>query len=158
MHVQGGNIKEHLRAHQIHINRGLLDDNTEILRTECCPSRLKLYEALFISREKPRNNTQKDFTDGTLSLFNCVSIPIKVNTKVGTSKFVSTTVDGHPTIPDSVAVQSLQNNASVKSFHDGDIKGTSNKDSALRNKTCVVLGKTGVSDVIVDGFVSDVNL
>ena len=25
-------------------------------------------------------------------------------------------------------------------------------------KTCVVLGKTGVSDVIVDGFVSGVNL
>ena len=51
-----------------------------------------------------------------------------------------------------LAVQSLQNNASVKSFHDGDIKGISNKDNALRNKTCVVLGKTGVSDVIVDGF------
>ena len=31
-------------------------------------------------------------------------------------------VDGHPTIPDFVAVQSLQNNASVKSFHDGDIE------------------------------------
>ena len=56
-----------------------------------------------------------------------------------------------------VSVQFLQNNASVKSFRDGDIKGTSNKDSALRNKTCVVLGKTGVSDVIVDGFVSDIN-
>ena len=66
-------VKEHLRTHQIHINRGLLDDNTEILHTECCPSRLKLYEALFISREKPRINMQKDFTDGTLSLFNCVS-------------------------------------------------------------------------------------
>ena len=59
--------------------------------------------------------------------------------KVGTSKFVSTTVDGHPAIPDSVAVQSLQNNASVQSFHDGDIKGTSTKDSALKYKTCVVL-------------------
>ena len=49
---------------------------------------------------------------------------------------LSTTVDGHPTIPDSVAVQSLKNNASVKSFLDGDVKGTSNKDSALRDKTC----------------------
>ena len=58
--------------------------------------------------------------------------------KVG--KFVSTTVDGHPAIPDSVALQSLQNNASVKSFYDSDIKGTSNKDSALRDKTCEVLG------------------
>ena len=48
---------------------------------------------------------QKDFTDGTLSLWNCVSFRIKVNVKVGTSKFVSATVDGHPTIPDSVAVQ-----------------------------------------------------
>ena len=52
MHVQGGSINEHLSSHQIHINRGLLDDNTEILRTERCPSRLTLYEALFISREK----------------------------------------------------------------------------------------------------------
>ena len=58
MHVQGGSIKEHLRTHQIHINRGLLDDNTESLRTERCPSMLKLYEALFISREKPRINMQ----------------------------------------------------------------------------------------------------
>ena len=99
--VTRGSIKEHLRTHQIHINRGLLDDNTEILRTERCPSRLKLYEALFISREKPRINMHKDFTDGTLSLFNCVSFPIKVNMKVGASKFVSITVDGHPTIPDS---------------------------------------------------------
>ena len=78
--------------------------------------------------------------------------------KFGTSKFVSTTVDGHPTFPDSVAGQSLQNNASVKSFHDGDIKGISNKNSALRDKTCLILGKTGVSDAIVDGFVSGVNL
>ena len=93
-------------------------------------------------------------------MFNCNSFPIKVNTKVGTKKickFVSTTVGSHPKIPDSVAVQSLQNNASVRSFHDGDIKGTSNKDSALRNKTCEVLGKTGVSDVVVDGFVPGVN-
>ena len=37
-------------------------------------------------------------------------------------------IDGHPTIPDSVDMQSVQNNASVKYFHDGDIKGTSNKD------------------------------
>ena len=100
---------------------------------------LKLFEALFISREKPRINKQKDFTDGTLSLINCISFPIKVNMKVGTSKFVSTTVDGHPTIPDSVAVQSLQNNASVQSFHDGDIKGTSNKGSALRVKKFFLL-------------------
>ena len=45
---------------------------------------------------------QKDFTDGTLSLFNCFSLLIKVNMKVGASKFVTTTVDGHPTIPDPV--------------------------------------------------------
>ena len=87
-----------------------------------------------------------------------LTFSIKVNMKVVTSKFVSTTAESHPAIPDSMAVQSLQNNASVKSFHDDDIKGTSNKDSALRNKTCVVLGKIGVSDVIVDGFVSGVNL
>ena len=55
-------------------------------------------------------------------------------------------------------MQSLQNNASVKSFHDGHIKGISNKKSALTNKTCEILGKTGVSDVMVDGFVSGVNL
>ena len=91
MHVQGGSIKEHLRTHQIHMNRGLLYDNTETLHTERCPSRLKLYEALFISREKPRINMQNDFTDGTLSLINCVSFPIKVNMNVGASKFVSTT-------------------------------------------------------------------
>ena len=77
--------------------------------------------------------------------------------KVGTSKFVSTTVDGHPTIPDSVAMR-LLNNASVKAFHDSDIKGTSNKDSVLRNETCVVLGQPGVSDITVDGFVSGVNM
>ena len=106
MHVQGGSIKEHLSTHQIHVNRGFLDDNTETLRTERCPSRIKLYEALFISREKPCIIMQKDFTNGTLSLFNCVSFPIKVSMKVGTSKFVST-VDGHPVIPDSVVVQSL---------------------------------------------------
>ena len=70
MHVQGGRIKEHLSSHQIHINRGLLDDNTEILRTERCPSRLTLYDALFISREKPRINMQKDFTDKCKSFIN----------------------------------------------------------------------------------------
>ena len=58
---------------------------------------------------------------------------------VGTSKFVSATVDGYLTIPASVAVQSLKNNDSVKAFHDGDIKGTSNKDSSLTNKTCEVV-------------------
>ena len=57
-----------------------------------------------------------------------------------------------------MAVQTLQNNASVRAFHDGGIKGTSNKDSASTNKTCEVLGKTeGVSDVVVDGFVPGVN-
>ena len=91
---------------------------------------------------------QKDFTDGTLSLFNCASFPIKVNMKVGTSKFISTTADGHPEIPDSVAVQSLKNNASVKAFRNGDIKDTSNKDSALTNKTCEVVGKLEESQML----------
>ena len=123
MHVQGGSIKEHLRTHQIHINRSLIQ----------------------LSRK-------------VLSFFNCARIPIKVNKKVGTSKFVSTTVDGHPTISDSVAVQSLQNNASRQAFHDDDIKGTSNKDSALTHKTCEFVEKTGdISDIVVDGFVPGVN-
>ena len=78
----------------------------------------------------------KDFTYGTLSLFNCVSFPIKVNMKVGTSKFVSTTVDGHPAIPDSVAVQSLQNNASVKSFHDGDQRHLQQRQCIEKQNLC----------------------
>ena len=36
------------RTHQIHINRGLLDDNIEILRNEGCASRLKLLSDIVV--------------------------------------------------------------------------------------------------------------
>ena len=53
---------------------------------------------------------------------------------VGKSSAIKQLLICHPTIPDSVALQSLQNNDSVKALHDGYIKGTSNKDSALKTK------------------------
>ena len=71
-----------------------------------------------------------------------------------TSNVVSTTVDSCSSFPDHVTVQPLQNNASVKAIHDGDIKDTSNKDSALTNETCEVVQKTGgVSDIAGDGLI-----
>ena len=153
-----GSIKEHLRTHKIHINRGLLDDNPETLRTESCPEGLNC--------KKPYSSLEKSLASigrkiSTMATYPCLIVFVLPSRSMWRLALVNLYPQLLMVILQFLIlwpVQSLQNNASVKFFHDGDIKGTSKKDCALRDKTCVILGKTGVSDVIVDGFVSDVNL
>ena len=85
MHLQNGNIKDHIRdTHNRIITREQLVGNTKILRHCSDTQRLLVYEALTIMENNPAINTQSTGIHKTLILFGANPPPLSPSNPIQT--------------------------------------------------------------------------